>query len=52
MDWPETYAVLAGGLVMLILRLGNIGVQWVARKLGVEEQSGLFQDPNIQGGKK
>lgn len=34
----SSFAALAfGGLIMLLLRLGNILLKWTARKLGVEE---------------
>lgn len=33
----EHVAVLIGGLVVLVLRMGDILLKWVARKLGVEE---------------
>lgn len=39
-------ALLAGGVVMLVLRFGNILVKWVAARLGVEETV-----PKLAGGK-
>lgn len=35
--YREHVAVLIGGMVVLALRMGDILLKWVAKKLGVEE---------------
>jgi hypothetical protein len=32
---------LVSGVIMLLLRLGSIGVSWIAKRLGVDERKGL-----------
>lgn len=35
--YREHMAVLIGGIVILVLRMGDLLLKWVATKLGVEE---------------
>lgn len=43
----EHLAVLIGGIIVLILRTGDLLLRWVAKKLGVEELPDKVQPPFI-----
>ena len=45
--YREHVAVLIGGIIVLVLRTGDLLLKWVARKLGVEEIPEHLRPPQI-----